>query len=149
MKIKKPQDPKQQLRQISEETLENLKKIPGEMAGQVMEQVGVGGGSQQPQQQQQTPTPDNQLEQMKTRDKQVSQQQVRALEAEINKLQQQREQAMRERRQVPVEPEEPAIKPIPELKSKRRRGILGGAKQIKSAQQASGAETRAARKVSG
>ena len=90
MKIKKPQDPKQQLRQISEETLENLKKIPGEMAGQVMEQVGVGGGSQQPQQQQQTPTPDNQLEQMKTRDKQVSQQQVRALEAEINKLQQQR-----------------------------------------------------------
>ena len=56
---------------------------------------------------------------------------------------------MRERRQVPVEPEEPAIKPIPELKSKRRRGILGGAKQIKSAQQASGAETRAARKVSG
>ena len=85
------------------------------------------------------------LEEMKRRDKAISQQRVAEIEAEIRKLRLAREEELRQRRQPAEVPEEQmeTAKPssLLEVSTKPKRGLFGAGRRIKTAQTKAQPET--------
>lgn len=144
----------QQIGQLAGEVGETVKKQPGEMAGKVLEQMGVSAGN--PQTSQSPVATDEaaakrQLEERKTKEAVQSQQAAaqisRQLEQEIERLRQAREQQLRQRREVSAAASLPPEAPrVPTSKPSRRFGMWG--RRVKSAQDQALPET-AGRRVGG
>lgn len=138
-----------QAKQIAEETISEVAKQPGEMAGKVLEQMGITSTKNPAGQQKVTAQNEEQIkiDQMKAKDKaktrQMESQLKKDLESEMARLRRLREEQLRQRREQksPIEEERSAQdqeQPLSEIHSKPKRGLLGSwGKRIKSAQQQS------------
>lgn len=120
------QDVARQVKQIGEEVVKETIKQPGEMAGQVLEQLGVtpptgGAGRKQVADSQKA-----KLVQMEVEDKAKSEEQIarlkKGLEEEMKKSRLKREEELRQRREQPAEAKAQA-KPLTEVSSKPKRGL--------------------------
>lgn len=142
------QDVARQLKQLGENVFETAKKQPGEMAGKVLEQMGVTTGKPVAGQTKTANTQDlvkQEIGQRAEADKQMSQQkmsQVRdELTNEMKRLRLIREEELRRRREVPeLTPEQLAAQQEsapPVVSTKRKRGLFAGfgSRRIKTAQE--------------
>jgi t-SNARE complex subunit (syntaxin) len=144
----------QQIGQLAGETLETVKKQPQEMAGKILEQMGVSAANPQVGQQSAQAADEvkakTQLAQMKARDEVCSQQLAgqitKKLEEEIEYRRRQREQQLQQRRATPpptaAKPETSVVAPT--SKPSRRFGAFGK-RRIQSAQEAVNPDTSAMR----
>lgn len=139
---------------LAGETLETVKKQPGEMAGKVLEQMGVSAGNPQTSQPTASQTDEAaakaRLGEMKAREAAQSQQAAaqisHQIEQEIEQLRKAREEQLRQRRAAapaPAPVQEAVVAPT----SKPGRQF-GGGRRIKSAQEQAQPET-AGRRVGG
>ena len=134
----------QQIGQLTGEIGEDIKKQPGEMAGKVLEQMGVSAAPA-------ADAPKVNLEEMKAKEAAQSQQAAsqisKQLEQEIDRLRKIREEQLRQRRKTstaPVPPQE--VPATPTSKPSRRFGMWG--RRVKSAQEQAQPET-AGKRVGG
>lgn len=134
----------QQIGQLTGEMGENIKRQPQEMAGKVLEQIGVAVAPA-------IEAPEINLAQRKAQNeaqsRQVASQISRQLEQEIEQRRQIREEQLRQRREASKSTIKSSEAPvIPTSKPSRRFGLWG--KRIKSAQDQAQPET-AGRRVGG
>lgn len=123
-----------QLGQFKDEALEAVKKQPGEMAGQVLEQLGVTAGKGQTGQARKASEEKMEKEKLavlEAQDKVRAKKRVEAIEQEMTRLRWTREEQLRQRREQ-VEQERQAAEEaqakkgplLPETTSKPKRGGL-------------------------
>lgn len=109
------------------DVFETTKAQPGEMAGKVLEQMGVTsaqvpGGQQKPV----VPEQGKNIEEMKAADKARSRQQISKIEAELRGLRRMRKEQLRQRQQPSKStPATAEVKPFQEPTLKPKRGLFG------------------------
>lgn len=144
----------QQIGQLAGETFETVKKQPEEMAGKVLEQMGVSAANPQTSQPTASQTDEAaakaRLGEMKAQEAAQSQQAAaqisHQIEQEIDQLRKNREEQLRQRREAVAAPAPTQEAPvIPTSKPGRQ---FGGGRRVKSAQEQAQPET-AGRRVGG
>lgn len=151
------QDIARQLKQLGENVFETAKKQPGEMAGKVLEQMGVIAGKPIAGQAKTANTQDSVKQEIAQRaeaDKKISQQKVGQirdeLTGEMKRLRMIREEELRRRRSAFAEAAADKQEAPPQVVStKRKRGFFGNwGRRVKTAQEQFQPET-AGRRVGG
>lgn len=136
----------QQIKQLGQETANEIKNQPKEMGMRALEQFGFGGSSKGQAAQQKKMAEDQQamLGKLQAQDKVRSLHQVaqlkKELEAEVQKWRQLRQQQLQQRRQQQLEEQQQqaaqGLSEAPIISTKRKRGMFGSAgRRVKSAQE--------------
>lgn len=130
-----------QIRELGGETVKEMAKQPGEMAGRALEQLGVTSPTGGAGQKQVADSQKAKLAQMEAEDKAKSEKQSarlrKSLEGEMKKSRLEREEELRQRRKQPEVTEEEKkaaeakVHGVPEVSSKQKRGL----RQIKRAEE--------------
>lgn len=139
----------QQAGKIAQDTLEQAVKMPGEVAGRALEQMGLSSQKPTDPFQKQADEQKAMIEKAKVEDAAISQKLIAQIEAEIERYRQERKQqkTMMEKQEEQKEIEESQATPrqFKESPSKLKGGFIGVNRRVKSAQDQSQPETSALR----